>query len=256
MQNNIHFRILGPLSVRIFNKEAAPRGKRQKILLTMLLLNSENIVDMDRLIDATWGDRPPATAKNQIRICVSELRRKFQSHGLHDIIETHSSGYLIRIPEDSLDLTRFGALVVRGRQAIHTGDTSAAAEALSTALGLWQGPIASGVDSPLVRSISTQHHENRLSVLEEYFDLELRRGGHHRIIGELTHYVAEYPFRERLCGQLMLALYQSNRQVDALELFHSTRRRLADDLGLEPSHHLRELENTILTGAVPDLAAR
>ncbi|MEU3308847.1 AfsR/SARP family transcriptional regulator [Nocardiopsis sp. NPDC006832] len=253
MNTTPYYRLLGPLSVMMQGKEVPIKGKRHKALMAVLLLEANNVVDIESLIDAMWGESPPMTAKSQVRICVSELRRRFSLSGEWAGIETHPSGYLLRVPDGTFDLFRFTGLVREGRRAADVGHTESAAADLRAALDLWQGPIAPGVESLLVRSAAARYEEDRLTVLEEYFDLELLVGNHSRVVGELTREVSQNPFRERMCGQLMLALYLSNRQVDALSLFQSTRRRLVDDLGLEPSRALRDIEDAILSGAVAPL---
>jgi DNA-binding SARP family transcriptional activator len=149
--------------------------------------------------------------------------------------------------KDVVDFHWFKELTVRGRAAADDGRLDEAVALLRSALDLWTGPIAAGLGSALVRAAAVRLEEDRLSVLEDCFDLELQLGRQGRIIGELTSHVNEHPFREKLCAQLMLALYRSDRQVDALQLFRITRRRFCDELGIEPSENLRALEHRILT---------
>jgi DNA-binding SARP family transcriptional activator len=246
MDTEFRFKMLGPLEVEHSGTDIRLGGFRQQTLLAMLLLEVNRPVRLDRLVDAIWNNAPPRTARNQVRICVSALRRQFAEAGRARLIETHRIGYLLRVPRGTLDLHCFEKLVALGRAAADEHRMESAVGLLRSALDLWRGPIASGLNSALVCALSAKLHEEHLTVLEECFDLELRLGRHRRIVGDLVSYVAAYPFRERLCAQLMLGLYRSCRQADALETFRNTRQRLVEDLGIEPGEELRTLEHSIL----------
>ncbi|GGV21791.1 hypothetical protein GCM10010495_41790 [Kitasatospora herbaricolor] len=248
MSDGFRFRILGPLAVEFSGQPIRLGGARQQALLTILLLEANHVVPIERLVDAIWNDAPPASAKNQVRICVSGLRRLFADRHPGAVIETRASGYIIKVPNGALDLGEFGELTFRGRAA---GNTTEAVELLRKAIGLWRGPIGSGLDSRLVESLATKFHEERLSALEDCYDLELKLNRHRQIVGELSGHVAEHPFREKMCGQLMLALFRSGRKVEALELFRSTRRKLSEEMGIEPGESLRELQYSILNSDTP-----
>lgn len=241
------YRLLGPLAVEYAGEHIRLGGLRQQILLTMLLLEANQVVHLERLIDAIWDESPPASARNQVRICVSGLRRQFALKGGGDVIETHLVGYRILVAKDALDLHRFEELAACGRAAAADGRLDEAVALLRSALDLWTGPIAAGMHSALVQATAVKLQEDRISVLEDCYDLELQLGRQRRIVGELTRHVSEHPFREKSCAQLMLALYQSGRQVDALEFFRITRRRFSDELGIEPSENLYTLQHQILT---------
>ncbi|WP_051116420.1 AfsR/SARP family transcriptional regulator [Amycolatopsis nigrescens] len=253
MAAQFEFKILGPLEVEHAGRTVELGGLRPRILLTMLLLEANHPVPFTRLIDAIWGDAPPASARTQVRICVSTLRRRLVLEGMPCPIETHHVGYLLRVPAASSDFGRFRELVRRGRAAADRNRHGDAVELLRAALGLWRGPVAAGLDSELVRTLSTKLAEEQLTVLEERFELELRLGLHRLVVGDLAGSVAEHPFRERLCAQLMLALYRSGRQAEALDVFRVTRRRFDAELGIEPGGELRTLEQAILRGE-PGLA--
>nr|CTQ92564.1 FAD-dependent oxygenase [Kibdelosporangium sp. MJ126-NF4] len=222
-------------------------GMRQQTLLTMLLLEANHVVGVDRLIDAIWDSAPPASAKDQVRICVSGLRRQFAAREHAEVIETHRGGYRIWAQPDTLDWLRFEELVAFARSAVAAARPHEAVTPLRSALQLWTGPIGTGLDSSLVRATAVKLHEERLSALEDRFDVELQLGWHRRVVGELAHHVSEHPFREKLCAQLMLALYQSGRRAEALESFRTTRKRFTDELGIEPGELLRTLEQRMLT---------
>ncbi|MEC4019417.1 AfsR/SARP family transcriptional regulator [Streptomyces sp. H27-D2] len=246
MSEDFRFRILGPLTVEFAGENIRLGGPRQQALLAILLLESNHVVAIERLVDAIWNDSPPASAKNQVRICVSGLRRLFADKRPGTVIETYGSGYRILVPRGALDLSEFEELTFFGRAAADAGSTREAVDVLRQALGLWRGLIGSGLDSRLAESLATKFHEERLAALEDCYDLELALGRHRKLVGELACLVAEHPFREKTCGQLMLALSRSGRKVEALELFRTTRKKLSEELGLEPGESLRELEYSIL----------
>jgi DNA-binding SARP family transcriptional activator len=242
------FLVLGPLVVHGTKGEVKLSGNRQRILLTMLLLESNRVVDVERLIRGIWDDAPPVTARSQIRICVSSLRRQFAAGDVPAVIETHRTGYELRVCEDDVDLTRFARVLSQARAQARRQPDAAVALLFRDALSLWRGPLGAGLDSALLDGVSLKYHEDYHSALEDCFELELRLGYHRRILGELTHHVTEHPFRETLIAQLMIALYRSGRTADALALFRDTRRRFREELAIEPGERLQALERFILGG--------
>ncbi len=239
----MEFRLLGPVEVvKDGNLQAIVAG-RQEIVLALLLLEANHVVSIDRLIDALWGDRPPRTSKSQVQITVSTLR---QFLGDHDLIVTRPPGYLLRVDDEHLDLARFRSLVARGRRAAGEQRVPEAVADLRSALGLWRGLAMDGIQSEVIRSAATGLNEWRISVLQDCLDLELQLARHSDLIGELTRLVAEYPLNERFRAQLMLALYRSGRQADALETFRAGRDHLRAELGLDPGEELARLEHAIL----------
>jgi DNA-binding SARP family transcriptional activator len=240
------FQVLGPLEVKHPGGSLAVAGARQQILLTMLLLHANQVVPVSRLVEAIWDDTPPSTALAQVRICVCRLRRAFGRLGMEDVIRTHSSGYLLQATAESFDLVRFEELLGRGRAAAASRRTAEAAALIRAALALWRGPAAGGLESPLVQALASRVNEEHATALEECFDLELQQGLHRTIIGELFVQVSDHPYRERLSAQLMLALYRSDRQAEALEVYRNLRHRLDEDLGIEPGVALRRLQQGIL----------
>ncbi|MFI9173097.1 AfsR/SARP family transcriptional regulator [Streptomyces lincolnensis] len=244
----VNFRILGPVRIEHGGAQLRPGGHRQQTLLALLMLEANRIVGMSSIIDAVWDERPPASATAQVRICVSSVRRGLDELGLPDVIETRPSGYQLNAPRHALDLHHFQDLVALGRAAAKKGRPEESVALLREALDLWHGPVAAGLQSTRVRNAAAFAEEERLSVVEECLDHELALGRHHTIIGELRDQAAEHPFRERFIAQLMLALYRSGRQADALEVFRTARARFAGELGLEPGEGLRSLEAAILSG--------
>jgi predicted ATPase/DNA-binding SARP family transcriptional activator len=229
------FRILGPLEV----EGAGPLGgPLPRALLRTLLLSANRVVSVDRLIDAVWGEAAPEHARDALQVYVSHLRKAVPDGAAR--IRWEQGGYRITVAEDELDALRFERLVRQGRSLLASGEAAAAAAALEEALGLWRGPLdIEGADA-------ASYEELRLSALEDRIDALLALGRHGELVAELEALVAEEPLRERLRHQLMLALYRSGRQADALAAYRGARTTLVDELGLEPSPELRELEAAIL----------
>ncbi|WP_133854139.1 AfsR/SARP family transcriptional regulator [Labedaea rhizosphaerae] len=245
------YRLLGPLEVAAgpAGPRVVPPGRQQTVLAT-LLLAANRVVGIDQLIDAIWYDNPPVTARTQVQICVSGLRTTLAGLGPDGgpAIVTQSPGYLLRLAEGQLDVAVFTALVDEADTLSAAGELDAAALALQRALALWRGPALSGTTSRTLQTRASQLDEKRLNAIEAHVDLQLRRGRHHQVITEVGALVDQHPLRERLRGQLMLALYRSGRQAEALEVYRSGRELLIDQLGLEPGDELRALESAILAG--------
>ncbi|MEV4397438.1 BTAD domain-containing putative transcriptional regulator [Nonomuraea sp. NPDC049607] len=220
---------------------------RHRAVLAMLLLDVNHVVSVDRLIEAVWSDAPPSTVRSQIYTCISGLRRLLRRAALPARIVTKAPGYQLLAPADSVDLHIFDRLVQEAAAARARSDTEAAAEALRRALALWQGEPLAGVEGELVEAAAARLAERRLDVLEQRFELELELGHHHQVLHELTARAESHPLRERLWSLLMIALYRSGRQAEALSQFQVVRSRLIDELGLEPGQELRTAERVILT---------
>src|SRR5919109_2135269 len=237
------FSLLGPLAVTSNGEAVALGGQKRRALLAVLLLEANQVVSRDRLIDALWGEEPPDTARNTIQVYVSQLR-KLLPEGM---LETVAPGYRLAVEPDSVDLFEFVRLSEEGRGALAAGDAAGAAETLRAALALWRGPpLADLAWEPFAQSEIVRLEELRLAALEDRIDADLALGRHGQLVSELEQLVAEHPLRERLRAQLMLALYRSGRQADALAVYQRARRTLVDELGIEPSETLRRLERAIL----------
>src|ERR671931_26890 len=237
------FGLLGPLQVSREGSELQLGGPKQRALLAILLLEANHAVSADRLIDALWGDRPPDTAKNTLQVYVSQLRKLLPEGSL----ETVPPGYRLAVESDALDLSRFEELAHQGRAALGIGDAATAAQALGAALALWRGPaLADLALEPFAQTEAARLEELRLAVLEDRIEADLALGRHGPLVAELEHLIVQNPFRERLRAQLMLALYRSGRQAEALAVYQRTRRTLVDELGIEPGESLRQLEQAIL----------
>jgi DNA-binding SARP family transcriptional activator/class 3 adenylate cyclase len=238
----MEFRILGPLEVGGDGGAVAlPRGK-QRALLALLLLEANQSVAATRIVDDLWGAAVPETAAKMIQVYVSRLRRALPEERL----ETRGASYVLRVEPGELDLERFEALAAEGRRALSENDPDTAARQLREALSLWRGSALAEFDEPFARGESARIEELRLAALEERVEADLALGRHAEVTAELEGLVERHPLRERLRRQLLVALYRSGRQAEALAAYRDYRRLLADELGIEPSPDLRELEARIL----------
>jgi DNA-binding SARP family transcriptional activator len=236
----MEFRLLGPLEVMEGDRALALGGPKQRSLLAVLLLHANEVVSSDRLIAELWGERPPVTAAKSVQIYVSRLRREMGERRL----TTRTPGYVLHVEPAEVDLTRFERLVAEARRT----EPRDAADKLRAALALWRGPpLADLAYEPFAQTEIARLEEMRLAALEARFDADLAAGRHAEIVAELEPSIAQHPLREHLRGQLMLALYRSGRQADALRTYQLARRELAEELGLEPGEELRRLERAILT---------
>ncbi|HEV8251355.1 MAG TPA: AfsR/SARP family transcriptional regulator, partial [Gaiellaceae bacterium] len=216
---------------------------KQRSLLAVLLLHANEAVSRERLIDELWGEAPPARAAKLVQHYVSGLRKALPP----GVLLTRAPGYLLRVEPGELDLAQFEQLAQEARASAAEGDAARGANLYGRALSLWRGPalgdvVLEGHASREAAAID----DLRLATTVERMELELALGHHAELVGELEALVEHHPYQERLRGQLMLALYRSGRQTEALEAYHATRRLLVDELGLEPSQELQRLERAIL----------
>jgi DNA-binding SARP family transcriptional activator/streptogramin lyase len=250
----IEFRILGPFEVSKSGERLEVGVGKQRALLLLLLLHGGEVVSTDRLIDALWDERPPASALNSVHVYVSQLRKALGNGRL----ETRGRGYLLTLEPEELDLGRFERLLREGRELLAIGEPDRAANALRSALELWRGsPLPDVASEAFAQGEIARIEELRLAALEERIEADLILGRHTELVPELERLVREHPLQERLRAQLMLALYRSGRQSEALETYQQARRLFSSELGLEPSRALRELEAAILRQDVElDLAPK
>jgi DNA-binding SARP family transcriptional activator/ABC-type branched-subunit amino acid transport system substrate-binding protein len=239
----MEFRILGSLEV-VREASALPSlPYKPRALLAMLLLHRGEAVSLDRLADDLWGEQPPATAAKSVQIYVSQLRKALGE----GVLETRGRGYALAVDADQVDAARFERMLQRGIDELGRGRAREAAAVLAEALTLWRGPaLADFAYEPWAQAEIARLDALRLAALEERIDADLALGRHGTLIAELEGLIKTHPTRERLSGQLMLALYRSGRQADALAVFRERRRRIVDELGIEPGPALRELEAAIL----------
>jgi len=223
------FRILGPLEVASDGATLDLGGRKQRALLALLLLDANRVVPVERLIASLWDDEPPDSARKALQVYVSQLRKALG----RDRVVTQSPGYLLRVERDELDVERVERLRVEGR--------------LDEALGLWRGPpLSDFAEERFAQGERSRLDELRLTVLEERIERDLETGRHGDLVGELESLTAEHPLREGLRRQQMLALYRAGRQAEALEAYNQARSDLVEELGIEPSRSLRELQQAIL----------
>jgi DNA-binding SARP family transcriptional activator len=228
----VEFRILGPLEVLRDGRPVQLGGARQRAVLAILLLHAGEVVSAERLIDAVWDEEPPETARNVLQSYVSQLRKALGA----DVIATRGRGYSAVLARDQLDLERFHRLTEAGDAA-----------SLREALGLWRGAaLADLAEGPHLRAAAARLEELRLAALERRIEADLALGRSGELVGELEALVRDHPLSERLRGLQMLALYRAGRQAEALEAFRSARVTLVEELGIEPSPTLRELQSAIL----------
>ena len=224
----MRFRVLGPLEVSDNGRQIDVAGGKQRALLCALLLDANRVVSVDRLIDALWDEAPPETAVKAVQVHVSQLRK-----AIGDRVHRRGGGYVVAVDRDELDLLEFTDLVERGEYR--------------AALRLWRGtPLSELGGAHFAAGEIARLEELRVNCVERRIDADLAAGHGAELVGELESLVHLHPLRERLRGQLMLALYRSGRQADALEAFHAARTALVDELGIEPGRELRDLHQRIL----------
>jgi DNA-binding SARP family transcriptional activator/tetratricopeptide (TPR) repeat protein/DNA-binding transcriptional ArsR family regulator len=235
----VDFRILGPLVVRDRGRLIELHRRKPRALLAFLLLRPGETCSSDALIDALWGERPPRTARAALQNYVAQLRRALGP----GVLVSRGGGYLLDVSSEQIDLGRFERLTGEGRAA----EGEDRVEKLQEALALWRGPpLVDLAFEPFAALETPGLEELRTAALEDLIEARLLLGAGPELVPELEQLVADYPFRERLRGQLMLALYRAGRQADALDAYQETRHTLVDELGIEPSAPLRELEQAIL----------
>jgi DNA-binding SARP family transcriptional activator len=234
------FRLLGPVEASEHGETVALPAGKPRALLARLLLEANRVVPAEVLIDSLWGERPPASAHKLVQAYVSQLRKALGP----ELIQTRPPGYVARVPPDALDITEFEGLAARADEA---GDAGRRVELLDRALALWRGsPLAEFRNEPFAAAAARRLGELRLAALEQKLETELELGRHERAIGALSALVEEEPLRERPRRLLMLALYRGGRHAEALARYREGRRLLVQELGIEPSVGLQELERAIL----------
>jgi DNA-binding SARP family transcriptional activator/predicted negative regulator of RcsB-dependent stress response len=244
------FAVLGPLEVQDNDRHIQLGPPKQRTLLAILICHANKVVSMDRLVDELWGAEPPKTAQENLHLYVYRLRRAL---GDRRRIKRLESGYLLRVSPDEIDADRFVDHATRGHLAQSAGDTHNAARLFGEALALWRGtPYAGFEDSPAVSGEAARLEERRLEVIEARVAVDLALGRNSELVAELSRLVAEHPLRERFSAQLMVALFRSGRQAEALAVYRAAQRSLADELGLDPGPELRRIHAGILRGTLPD----
>ena len=257
----MEYRVLGSFEVRDGGRLVELGGEKPRALLAILLLYRNQVVSVDRLIDELWGAAPPASAVRTLHGYVSRLRKALNGNGASaaspdgfgqgsggGALVTSGRGYVLRVAAGELDLERFRELVERGRDSLAAGSLEQAAEVLGEALGVWRGPpLADFAYEPFAQATIARLEELHLAAIEERVEADLGLGRARELVVELRDLAVRHPLQERLRGQLMLALYRSGRQAEALEAYQDFRRTLSEELGLEPGPGLQQLELAILS---------
>jgi WD40 repeat protein/DNA-binding SARP family transcriptional activator len=243
----LEFRLLGPLEVWRKGEIIRLGGERQRALLALLLLHANELVTTDRLVDQLFGGDASDRTVNALRVAVSRLRRLLDDGEDNGVVLTRAGGYLLRALPEQVDVTLFERGIDDGQRLLTAGDAAAASAKLREALALYRGPVLGDLSLlEFVQPVARRLDELRLAALMARFDADLSLGHDAELVGELERLIAEHPLQERLRQQLMLALYRSGRQADALEVYRQTRVLLHEELGLEPSKSLQQLEQLIL----------
>jgi DNA-binding SARP family transcriptional activator len=251
------FRVLGPLEVTCAGRAVPIGAGKQRVVLAALLLRAGETVSVDRLIEHLWHDRQPAGARDTLYAYVMRLRKALVAGGLPArLIQTAASGYTIEVEPASLDLHRYRDLVGRAAPAATAGDLAAEAALLRGALDLWRGEVLANVPSESLVQEMAPLLEERLQVWERRVDVDLRLGRAGELVGPLRALVEEHPARERFWAQLMLALYRSGRQAEALDAYRTVSTFLADELGVDPGADLRSTHRAILIGEEAGVVSR
>src|SRR4051794_23508045 len=238
----MELRVLGPFDAQDGGTPLALGSPKARALLARLVIDANRAVSTSQLVDDLWGDDVPETARKMIQVYVSHLRKVLPA----DVLVTRPPGYLLELPPESIDLIRFMRLRDEGRAALGADDARTAAARFRDALELWRGPALAEFSEPFARTEAAHLDELRVTCLEDRIASDLELGSHPDVVGELETLVAEHPLRETLHRHLILALYRSGRQAEALAAYERFRRSLDDELGLEPSRALKALQLRVL----------
>ena len=242
----MQYRLLGPVEVVDGDRAVAIGEGRRRSLLALLLIHANELLSQDRLIDELWGQRPPPTAAKSLQVHVSALRKRLGAAEEGPLV-TRGHGYLFRVDAEDVDSLRFERSLEEADRLLVAGDVPRAAACIDEALALWRGPPLGGVEyEPFAQTEIARLEELRLVALESRAEVRLALGEHARLVGELELLVQAHPLRERFRAQLMLALYRSARQAEALEAYQNARHELAEQRGLELAEELKRLELAIL----------
>ena len=243
----LSFDLLGPLQVCVDGGPRALGGPKHRAILAFLLINRNRVVSMDSLASAVWEDDPPPAIVSSVHVAISALRRALSRPGHEPVLETYPPGYRLSVSDDAYDLARFSRHRVDGIRHFEAGQYDSAAADLSTALDVWRGPVLSDLSRfQFVADFAAAVEEERLVVLQLRIDVELRAGRAEAVLSELTELTAQYPLREHFWGQLATALYRLDRQADALACLRRLRDVLDQELGINPSQAIQDLELQIL----------
>ncbi|GGV49252.1 hypothetical protein GCM10010495_78740 [Kitasatospora herbaricolor] len=245
----MRYEILGSLRVDTGSSTSTVNARNMEVVLATLLVRTEEVVPIPQLAHEIWGDAPPRRHLAAIHVYISQLRKLLaDADRPESVIATRSPGYVLRLgPDDRLDSEEFQQLMQSGRKAARAGRPEEAAVAFEAALELWRGPALGDLRAgPILDGFTTWAEEARLECVGMHIDAGLASGRHRELIGRLYSLVAEHPLHEAFHRQLMIALYRSERQADALRVYRSAHRILTAELGIEPGRALREVQRAIL----------
>jgi DNA-binding SARP family transcriptional activator len=251
----MQIKVLGPVEAVVNGRSVTPTAAKPRQLLALLALHSGSVVSVPTLIEELWGDRPPRSARTTLQTYVLQLRRLIDEAlatsadgGAKEVLVTRYGGYLLDVAPESVDAHEFERLSRAGQNAYDADDHTAASRLWHSALDLWRGPAVVDVrpGMPLGMEV-VRLEEARLGVLENRIDADLRLGRYKSLLSELAVLTVRHPMNENLCAQYMIALFRAGRQWQALDAFKALRRSLVDELGVEPSARLHQLQRAILT---------
>ncbi|WP_189829263.1 AfsR/SARP family transcriptional regulator, partial [Streptomyces subrutilus] len=245
----MRIQVLGPLSAEVNGGSIVPTAGKPRQVLSLLALYPGRVMPVPTLMEEIWGTQPPQSALTTLQTYILQLRRRLGTAmgpdapgGAKEVLATRHGGYLLQIPEDSVDVHDWERLIREGQGAYEAGDSQLAADRLRAALDLWRGPALVDVRVGPILDIEVMRlEESRLVTVERRIDADLRLGRHSELIAELTDLTARHPQHEGLHSQVMVALYRSGRQATALDVYRRLRGRLVEDLGVEPSPQLQRL---------------
>ena len=242
-RESVEFCLLGPLEVRRNGEPVQLGGAKQRALLARLLVDAPRVVSTDALVDGLWGERPPEKALHTVQVFVSRLRKAIGP----EVLVTRAPGYLVDVADEGIDVSRFRTLVAEAERDLAGGRPQQASQCFERALALWRGPaLADFAYEGWAGEHGERLEEERLNAVERLIDARLLLGHHSSVAGELEQLVSQHPLRERLRAQLMLTLYRSGRQADALTVYAQTREALLEQLGIDPSQELQTIYRRIL----------
>ena len=247
----MRFLVLGPLEVEADNGPVVLGGPKERLLLALLLARPDQVVSVEALVRGLWGERPPPTAAKTLQSHIKRLRRALEPGRVRgaagEVLVTRQPGYVLRVAPGALDAARFEELTATARRALTDGAAGAAGSMLREALGLWRGQaFEEFLDADVAVAEADRLGELRLVAVEDRVEADLQLGQHRELVAELEGLVRDHPLRERLWSQLLLALYRSGRQADALLAYQRARSMLVEELGIDPGAELRRLHAAVL----------
>ncbi|MEU8887465.1 AfsR/SARP family transcriptional regulator [Streptomyces sp. NPDC048442] len=249
------FAVLGPLSLTDGNGSLLPTAPKTRQLLALLLIHANSLVTLDTCVQELWGESSPRSAVQSVHTRVFQIRQALAgdlsgrtTDESKRILETHHQGYSFQVEEGSLDLDVLEVHLTQFRRAQSHKDDAGVSAAIRSALGLWRGRTLLDIQQgPCIQAYATGMEDLRMTLLEQCIEAELRLGMHHRLLSELSALVSRNPVHENLHAQYMIALYRSGRAAESLGIYHRLHKTLTEELGIGPSHRIRQLQTAVLT---------